>query len=140
MKQEKILKAIYDTYEHSKELYDDAEFLFNNGKKQRAYTFYHFSFEESGRFFLLSKVLFRYLKGEIEAKDLNYKLLKGLGYEKHIEKLEEATLKMVAFPLYTAIRNGDKRLNKILKNYTIDCRRISANTMIIKITAFTYPS
>ncbi|MBS9773779.1 MAG: AbiV family abortive infection protein [Tenacibaculum sp.] len=114
---EKILKAIYDTYNHSKELFDDADFLLQAGKKERAYTFFHFSFEESGRFFILLKVLFEYLQGNIEAKNLNYKYIKTNGYENHIKKLEEATLKMMIIPVWNAIMNGDKEAEKFILNF-----------------------
>ena len=53
--EEKYLRAMYLTYEHSVELFNDAELLRQNEKKERAYTFYHFSFEEAGRFFILGE-------------------------------------------------------------------------------------
>lgn len=99
---EKILKAIYLTYAHIKELYEDANFLLENDKKERAYTFYHFSFEEGGRFFILLKCLYGYFLGEIQSNELNYKRLKEEGYERHIKKLEESTLKMFISPLMSS--------------------------------------
>lgn len=90
----KILKAMYLTYNHVKELYEDANFLLSNGRKERAYTFYHFAFEEAGRFFILFRCLGKYLKGEMTKEELNYKTLKEEGYEHHIKKLNESVLKM----------------------------------------------
>ena len=96
--EEKFLRAMYLTYNHSVELFNDAEFFYENEKKERAYTFYHFSFEEAGRFFILGKMFFEYILGEITAKELNFKYLKGKGYENHIQKLEVSTLKMFITP------------------------------------------
>ena len=92
--EEKFLRAMYLTYEHSVELFNDAELLRQNEKKERAYTFYHFSFEEAGRFFILGEAFFNCILGEIPAKNLNSKYLKDKGYENHIQKLEVSTLKM----------------------------------------------
>lgn len=96
--EEKFLRAMYLTYDHSVELFNDAEFLYQNGKKERAYTFYHFSFEEAGRFFILGEAFFKYISGEITAKELNFKYLKDKGYENHIQKLKASTLKMFIIP------------------------------------------
>ena len=96
--EEKFLRAMYLTYEHSVELFNDAELLRQNKKKDRAYTFYHFSFEEAGRFFILGEAFFNCILGEIPAKNLNSKYLKDKGYENHIQKLEVSTLKMFITP------------------------------------------
>ena len=96
--EEKFLRAMYLTYEHSVELFNDAELLRQNEKKERAYTFYHFSFEEAGRFFILGEAFFNCILGEIPAKNLNSKYLKDKGYENHIQKLEVSTLKMFITP------------------------------------------
>lgn len=113
----KILEAISLTYEHSKELFEDAEFLYKHQKPERAYTFYHFSFEESGRLFILLKSLFNYLKGEIPLSKLNSKLLRKAGYDDHIKKLEESSLKLVSFPIYNSILQNNKENEKNLIDF-----------------------
>lgn len=119
--EEKYLRAMYLTYEHSVELFNDAELLRQNEKKERAYTFYHFSFEEAGRFFILGKIFFEYILGEITAKELNFKYLKDKGYENHIQKLEVSTLKMFITP-FLNVKSAEEEdvlseiYNDIVKN------------------------
>jgi len=104
---EKIYNALFQTYENASELYEDAEILYRNGKTKRSYTFYHFSFEEGGRFFLLAKVLFKSLMKEIGTADLNYGYLKSIGFENHIKKLDESVLKLFAQPVYDSVLKND---------------------------------
>ncbi|MCD8413674.1 AbiV family abortive infection protein [Tenacibaculum finnmarkense] len=111
---EKIYNAIFLTYENASELYEDAEILYKNGKTKRSYTFYHFSFEEGGRFFMLAKVLFQYLMKDIEKKDLNYKYLKSLGFEQHIKKLDESVFKMFAESTYNSVLDNNTELTQKL--------------------------
>ncbi len=113
----KILEAIFLTYEHSKQLFEDAEFLYKHQKPERAYTFYHFSFEESGRLFILARTLFNYLKGEIPLNKLNIKLLNENGYRDHIIKLKEASLKLVSFSYYDSILQNNKENEDNLLNF-----------------------
>ncbi|SEC66169.1 abortive infection protein, AbiV family [Tenacibaculum sp. MAR_2009_124] len=86
----RIIDAIYFTFENSKSLFEDASILKENKKFGRAYTLFHLSFEESGRFYILYNLFISYLRGKIKAKDLNYGKLKKLGYEDHITKLNES--------------------------------------------------
>ena len=113
--EEKYLRAMYLTYEHSVELFNDAELLRQNEKKERAYTFYHFSFEEAGRFFILGEAFFNCILGEIPAKNLNSKYLKDKGYENHIQKLEVSTLKMFINPFFNMNLSEEKDV--LLKIY-----------------------
>ncbi|WP_315161554.1 AbiV family abortive infection protein [Capnocytophaga leadbetteri] len=125
---EKYLRAIYLTNEHSKELFNDAEFLYKNNKKERAYTFYHFSFEEAGRLFILAKAFYNCILGEIGEKDLNYKYLEGKGYQKHIEKLKESTLKMFIIPFLKVKSAEDEKV--LLDSYDQmekDISRLNSN-------------
>jgi AbiV family abortive infection protein len=115
---EKIFNAIFLTYENASELYEDAEVLYKNGKTKRSYTFYHFSFEEGGRFFLLAKTLFRFLMKEIETTELNYGYLKSIGFEHHIKKLDESVLKMFASSVYnSAFENNTELTEKLTEMY-----------------------
>ena len=114
----KIYDAIFLTYNNSLDLYESAEILYDKGKINRSYTFYHFSFEEGGRFFLLLKVLFQYLQGEINQNKLNYGYLKKLGFEHHIKKLDESVLKLFAMPIYDSVRNNNTvQTDKLVESY-----------------------
>jgi len=115
---EKIYNAIFLTYENASELYEDAEILYKNGKTKRSYTFYHFSFEEGGRFFLLAKTLFRFLLKEIEITELNYGYLKSIGFEHHIKKLDESVLKMFTSSVYNStLENNTEFIEKLTEMY-----------------------
>jgi len=115
---EKIYNAIFLTYENASELYEDAEILYKNGKIKRSYTFYHFSFEEGGRFFLLAKTLFRFLLKEIGITELNYGYLKSIGFEHHIKKLDESILKIFASTVYNSIlENNTEFTEKLTQMY-----------------------
>lgn len=123
---EKIYDALFQTYENASELYEDAEILSRNGKTKRSYTFYHFSFEEGGRFFLLAKVLFKSLMKEIEKSDLNYGYLKRIGFENHIKKLDESVLKLFAQPVYNSVFKNDSEQTELLTKMYEDLKiRIS---------------
>lgn len=111
---EKIYNALFLTYENASELYEDAEILHNNDKPKRSYTFYHFSFEEGGRFFLLLKVLLKSLQNEIQPSDLNYGYLKSIGFEHHIKKLDESVLKLFAKSVYNSVLQDDTEQTKKL--------------------------
>ena len=125
---EKYLRAIYLTNEHSKELFNDAEFLYENNKKERAYTFYHFSFEEAGRLFILARAFYNCILGEIREKELNYKYLKGEGYEEHIQKLKESTLKMFIIPfLNVKSEEEGKVLSDFYNNMKDDVFTLNSN-------------
>jgi AbiV family abortive infection protein len=52
----KIYDAIFITYENIIDLHECADLLYNQGKTNRSYTLYHFSFEEGGRFFYYLKL------------------------------------------------------------------------------------
>ncbi len=113
----KIYDAIFITYENIIDLHECADLLYNQGKINRSYTLYHFSFEEGGRLFLLLKVLFKYLKGDIESKELNYGYLKKLGFEKHLSKLDESVLKMFVMPIFNSAKNDDMEQMEYLVNF-----------------------
>lgn len=113
--EEKFLRAMYLTYDHSVELFNDAELLNKNRKKERAYTFYHFSFEEAGRFFILGEAFFKYISGEITAKELNFKYLKDKGYENHTQKLKASTLKMFIIPFLNVKSEEEEKV--LLETY-----------------------
>lgn len=83
----RIIEAIYLTIENAKGLYEEAEILKEHNKCGRAYSLYHLAFEECGRFQLLHSFFLEYITGEIQLKDLNYKKLKELGYERHDLKI-----------------------------------------------------
>ncbi|WP_170164549.1 AbiV family abortive infection protein [Sinomicrobium pectinilyticum] len=115
---EKIYKAMFLTFENATELYEDAEILYKNGKIKRSYTFYHFSFEEGGRFFLLVKVFFKSLLNEIKPFELNYGYLKKNGFEQHIKKLDESVLKLFATQVYTSVlQNNTEQTEKLTEMY-----------------------
>ena len=86
----RIIQAISLTFENAESLFEDATILKENAKFGRAYSLFHLSFEESGRFYILYNMLMDYLTGEIKAKDINYGKLKKLGYEDHNLKIEES--------------------------------------------------
>lgn len=108
----KFISLLYKTQDNSRSLFEDAELLSNNDRKERAYTLYHLSFEESGRFFIVLKTLMNYYIGNIELRDLNYGNLKNQGYEKHISKLKESVLKMFTLPILNATENEIEYLTK----------------------------
>ena len=112
----KIYNAIFITYENIIDLHECADLLYNQGKINRSYTLYHFSFEEGGRLFLLLKVLFKYLKGDLGSKELNYGYLKKLGFEKHTSKLDESILKMFATPIFNSAKNDDTKETEYLES------------------------
>ncbi len=86
----KIINAIYLTFENAKSLYEDAEILEERSKFGRAYTLFHLCFEECGRFNILYNLFQGYLSDEIKPKDINYGRLKRLGYEDHNTKISES--------------------------------------------------
>ena len=123
---EKIYNALFQTYENASELYEDADILYRNGKTKRSYTFYHFSFEEGGRFFLLAKVLFKSLMKEIKTSDLNYGYLKSIGFEHHIKKLDESILKLFAQSVYDSeLKSDSEQTEQFIKMYEDLKSRIS---------------
>lgn len=111
----KIYDAIFITYENIIDLHECADLLYNQGKINRSYTLYHFSFEEGGRLFLLLKVFFKYLKGDLVSKELNYGYLKKLGFEKHTSKLDESVLKMFAIPIFNSAKNDNTQETEYLE-------------------------
>lgn len=113
----KLFDALLLTYNNALQLYEDATLLEKNNRLQRAFTLYHISFEEAGRFSLILKNLFKYFLGEIKASDLNYGNLKKQGYEKHDKKLNESLLYMFKLPIYNSIINEDVNADLLLKKY-----------------------
>ena len=122
----KIYETIFLTYNNSLDLYESAEILFEKGKINSSYTFYHFSFEEGGRFFLLLKVLFQYLQGDISKKELNYGYLKKIGFERHTKKLDESVLKLFALPIYeSVINNNTEQTDKLIEIHEFISSRVN---------------
>ena len=97
---EKIYYAIKPCFENAQDLFDDGEILFKKGRLPRAYTLYHFSFEETGRCFILLNIFFDYAKGKIDFRDLKPELLKKRGYQDHVKKLKKSTLEFRNFGAY----------------------------------------
>ena len=110
----KFIELLYKTKENANSLYDDANILFNSNRKERAYTLYHLSFEECGRFFIVLKNLTNYHNGKIQLRDLNYGKLKSQGYERHVSKLKESVLKMFALPILNA---SEEEIDYLTKKY-----------------------
>lgn len=113
----KLFEALKLTYNNAVQLYEDAALLENNGRDQRAFTLYHISFEEAGRFSLIIKNLFKYYLGELKAKELNYGNLKKQGFENHIEKLNETLLFMFKLPIFNTIANQNGDTEFLLEKY-----------------------
>ena len=113
----KFSDALLITYNNAVQLYEDATLLEKNNRFSRAFTLYHISFEEAGRFSLLVKNLFKYFLGEIKASDLNYGNLKKQGYENHIEKLNESLLCMFKLPIFNTLVNENGEPYDLLKIY-----------------------
>ena len=113
----KLYEALIKTHKNAIQLYEDAVLLEKNKRPQRAFTLYHISFEEAGRFSLIIKNLFKYFLGEIKAMDLNYGNLKKQGYENHIEKLNESFLYMFKLPVFNTVANDNGDADSLLKTY-----------------------
>lgn len=113
----KLSDALLITYNNAVQLYEDATLLEKNKRLSRAFTLYHISFEEAGRFSLIMKNLFKYFLGEIKANELNYGNLKKQGYENHIEKLNESLLYMFKLPIFNTVVNENGEPDALLKIY-----------------------
>lgn len=111
----KFSDALLITYNNAVQLYEDATLLEKNNRLSRAFTLYHISFEEAGRFSLIVKNLFKYFLGEIKANELNYGNLKKQGYENHIEKLNESLLYMFKLPIFNTVVNENGAPDDLLK-------------------------
>ncbi|WP_298529230.1 AbiV family abortive infection protein [uncultured Christiangramia sp.] len=85
--EEKIISALYYTFENIKGLNEEAHILKKHSKFGRTYTLFHLCFEECGRFHLLHDYLMDFFNYKIEARDFTYGHLKKLGYENHRLKL-----------------------------------------------------
>lgn len=113
----KFSDALLITYNNAVQLYEDATLLEKNNRLARAFTLYHISFEEAGRFSLIIKNLFKYFLGEIKANELNYGNLKKQGYENHIKKLNESLLYMFKLPIFNTVVNEKGEPDALLKIY-----------------------
>lgn len=111
----KFSDALLITYNNAIQLYEDATLLEKNNRLSRAFTLYHISFEEAGRFSLIIKNLFKYFFGEIKSNELNYWNLKKQGYENHIEKLNESLLYMFKLPIFNSMVNENGETDALLK-------------------------
>lgn len=120
--EKEFISALHLTYENAKSLFEEAEILHNNLKSTRAYTLYHFCYEECGRFFLIYKVFMEYVNEEISRKKLNIGTLKKLGYNDHEMKITECfhSIGKYAFAnLYMKSGHSpDSDFDNLLKNET----------------------
>lgn len=86
----KIRLGIDLSLKNALSLFDDGELLYANKRIPRAYTMFHFSLEEVGRFHMLLGIYLGVLTGRIKKSDANFRLLKSKGYENHLIKLEKS--------------------------------------------------
>lgn len=87
--EKEFINGIYLSYQNAKDLFEEAQILEKHQKTSRAYTLYHLSLEECGRFHLIYNCFSEYIEGEIKGKDFNYGTLKKRGYEDHQLKIKE---------------------------------------------------
>lgn len=87
--EKEFINGIYLSYKNAKDLNEEAQILEKYNKISRAYTLYHLSLEECGRFHLIYNCFSEYTQGEIKGKDFNYGTLKKRGYEHHQLKIKE---------------------------------------------------
>lgn len=121
----RIIEAIYLSLENAKGLYEEAEILKEHNKCGRAYTLYHLAFEECGRFHLLHCFFLEYATGEIQLKDLNYKKLKELGYERHDLKITKN--------FHGLFANAFINLYKQTENQSIESFEVNSKESIQKL-------
>lgn len=86
---EKYEKALYVILKNAKDLNEEADLLYENGSTARAYSLYHLSFEEAGKFQIIHSEISEFIVGKITKRELNFKRLKQLGFENHKMKMSE---------------------------------------------------
>ncbi|MDH4471511.1 MAG: AbiV family abortive infection protein [Fluviicola sp.] len=115
---EKTYNAIFQSLQNAKDLYEDGKILDLHGRLPRAYTLYHFSFEETGRAFILSSLFLDYILKELDYRDFIPKRLNERGYIDHQKKLNNATFEFSKFAAYASILgNRNDLIDKIQKLY-----------------------
>lgn len=121
---EKIFNAIIPAYQNALDLFQDADILYKSDRLPRAYSLYHFSFEESGKCFILVNLFFDYAMCKVNFQDIKPKLLKQRGFQDHIGKLKKSTLEFSKFGTYVSILGGKEdfiqQIEKMYKNFNVE--------------------
>jgi AbiV family abortive infection protein len=132
--EEKIFYALRPSFQNAKDLFEEAELLNNSNRPTRAYTLYHFSFEETGRCFILLNLFIESALGKINPKDVNFKTLKSRGYQDHIKKLKKSTLEFSKLSTYIAILGNRpdilESVEKLYEKFDVNKMNINKNSSI----------
>lgn len=121
---EKIFNAIIPAYQNALDLFQDADILYKSDRLPRAYCLYHFSFEETGKCFILINLFLDYAMCKIKFQDIKPKLLKERGFQDHIDKLKKSTLEFSKFGAFVSILGGKKdiiqQIEKMYDNFNVE--------------------
>ncbi|WP_228853249.1 AbiV family abortive infection protein [Aegicerativicinus sediminis] len=112
MTYEQTLSMFIDGLEKSRlnaiNLKDDGDLLFQNNRYNRALALYQLSFEETGRFFLIHKLLLRHAFGFISDDQFSFDYIKK-EYRKH-DSRDDSTWKGIQ----DSIKIGTETMQKLL--------------------------
>lgn len=97
----KLLSGMKKTISNAESLFQDADCLLKNRSYQRAFTLFHLSSEEIGRYFILFDLLFDSFSG----REISYPRLKQLGYSDHTTKLQRSYFAEAAVLFFHSMEN-----------------------------------